>query len=140
VPIKKSGEPLTEEEFAALDEKTKSTVEEVGKALQEKLDDVVRAVRAAEKLVKEMLAMLEREIAMGSVGHLIEDLKKKYTTHEKITEYLNMVQEDILANLDDFKPAEEQTPQLPFISMPKKEMSFVRYAVNVFVNNGETKG
>jgi lon-related putative ATP-dependent protease len=140
VPIKKSGEPLTEEEFAALDETTKGKVEETGKALQEKLDDVVRAVRAAEKLLKEMLSRLEREIALGSVGHLIEDLKKKYANHEKITEYLNMVQEDILAHLDDFKPAEEQTPQLPFMSMPKQEMSFVRYAVNLFVNNSETKG
>ena len=140
VPIKKGGEPLTEEEFAALDEKTKSTVEETGKALQEKLDDVVRAVREAEKLVKEMLARLEREVAMGSVGHFIEDLKKKYAHHEKITEYLNLVQEDILVNLDDFKPAEEQTQQMPFMGMPKKEMSFVRYAVNVFVNNGETQG
>ncbi len=51
-----------------------------------------------------------------------------------------MVQEDILANLDDFKPAEEQAQPLPFMKMPRQEMSFVRYAVNVFVNNGETKG
>ncbi len=77
VPIKKNNEPLTEEEFAALDEKTKKRVEEVGKALQEKLDDVVRAVREAEKLVKEMLARLERDIALGSVGHLIEGPQEK---------------------------------------------------------------
>ena len=140
VPVKKNGEPLTEEEFAALDEKTKRRVEEVGKALQEKLDDVVRAVREAEKLVKELLARLERDIAMGSVGHLIADLKKKYSDHEKVVDYFNIVQEDILTNLDDFKPAEEQAAPLPFMRMPKQEMSFVRYAVNVFVNNGETKG
>src|SRR5208282_6877592 len=77
---------------------------------------------------------------MGSVGHFIEDLKKEYADHEKITEYLNIVQEDILTNLDDFKPAEEQAAPLPFMKMPRQEMSFVRYAVNVFVNNSETKG
>lgn len=140
VPVKKNNEPLTEEEFAELDEKTRKKVEEVGKSLQEKLDDVVRAVREAEKLVKEMLAKLEREIALGSVGHLIEDLRKKYSSNDKITDYLGMVQEDMLANLEDFKPAEEQPAQLPFMRMPKQELSFVRYAVNVFVNNGETKG
>ncbi|MBF0558880.1 MAG: AAA family ATPase [Nitrospirae bacterium] len=140
VPVKKNNEPLTEEEFAELDDKTKKRVEEVGKSLQEKLDDVVRAVREAEKLVKEMLSRLEREIALGSVGHLIEDLKKKHSNNEKITDYLGMVQEDILANLEDFKPAEEQPSQLPFLRMPKQELSFVRYAVNDFVNNGETKG
>lgn len=140
VPVKKNAEPLTEEEFEALDEKTKRRVEEVGKTLQEKLDDVVRAVREAEKLVKEMLVRLEREIAMGQVGHHIEAIKKKYTNYEKILDYMNMVQEDILSNLDDFKPAEDQAPPLPFMKPPKQEASFIKYAVNVFVNNAETKG
>jgi len=140
VPIKKSGEPLTEEEFAALDEKTRKKVEEMGRILQEKLDDVVRAVREAEKLVKEMLARLEREIALAAVGHFIEELKEKYKEYEKLVAYLEAVKEDILSNLDDFKTVEEQAPPLPFMRMPKPETSFVRYTVNVIVNNAECKG
>jgi tryptophan synthase alpha subunit len=49
VTIKKSGEPLSEEEFEALDEKTKKKIEEMGRSLQEKLDDTVRTVREMEK-------------------------------------------------------------------------------------------
>jgi lon-related putative ATP-dependent protease len=140
VPIKKSGEPLTEEEFAALDEKTRKKVEDMGRMLQEKLDDVVRAVREAEKLVKEMLTRLEREIALAAVGHFIEELKEKYREYEKIVAYLEAVKEDILSHLDDFKTVEEQAPPLPFMRMPKPETSFVRYTVNVIVNNAECKG
>ncbi|MBI5212248.1 MAG: AAA family ATPase [Nitrospirae bacterium] len=140
VPVKKGGEPLTEEEFSALDEKTRKKVEEIGKMFQERLDDVVRAVREAEKLVKDLLGRLDREIALGAVGHLIEDLKLKYKEHEKILSYLEAVKEDILSHLDDFKTAEEQPAPLPFMRMPKPETSFVRYAVNVIVNNGESKG
>ena len=140
VPVKKSGEPLTEEEFGALDEKTKKKVEEIGRMLQEKLDDVVRAVREAEKLVKEMLSKLEREIALGAVGHLIEDLKEKYSDNEKIVTFLAASQEDILSHLDDFKPQEEQPSALPFMKQPKQEVSFVRYTVNVIVNNKDCKG
>ncbi|MCC6347122.1 MAG: AAA family ATPase [Nitrospirales bacterium] len=140
VPVKKTGEPLTEEEFAALEEKTRSKVEEMGKQLQEKLDDIVREVREAEKLVKEVLGGLEREIAIGAIGHFIEDLKRKYSFHGKITEYLNAVKEDILSHLEDFKPAEEQSPPLPFMKMPRQEVSFARYTVNVIVNNSECKG
>lgn len=140
VPVKKSVEPLTEDEFAALDEKTRKKVEEVGKMLQEKLDDIARAVREAEKLVKEMLTKLEREIALGAVGHIIEDLKKKYLFNQKIVDYLEAVQEDILSHLDDFKVTEEQAPPLPFMKLPKTEVSFARYTVNVIVNNGESKG
>lgn len=140
VPIKKTGEPLTEDEFASLDEKTRKKVEEIGRALQERLDDVARAVREAEKLVKEMLSRLEREIALGAIGNYIDDLKQRYKDNEKITAYLDAVKEDILSHIDDFKVVEEQAPPLPFMKMPKPEVSFVRYAVNVIVNNKETKG
>jgi len=140
VPVKKAGEPLTEEEFEALDAETKKKVEEIGKILQEKLDDVVRAVRDGEKLLKELLLKLEREAALSAVGHLIDDVRKKYTEHEKITAYCEEVREDILDHLDDFKTSEETPPPLPFMKMQKTEPTFTRYVVNVLVNNKDQKG
>ncbi|TAL24226.1 MAG: ATP-dependent protease, partial [Nitrospirae bacterium] len=140
VPIKKTGEPLNEEEFDALDDKTKKKIEELGKTLQEKLDDVVRTLREGEKLVKDLLGKLEREAALSAVGHLIDELKSKYRDHEKITTYLEDVKEDILAHLEDFKTTEEQAPALPFMRPQKAEPTFTRYTVNVLVNNKESKG
>lgn len=140
VPVKKSGEPITDEEYAAMDEKIRKRVEDTGKMLQEKLDDVIRIAREAEKLVKDMLSRLDREIALVAIGHLIEDLKEKYKGYEKITAYLDAVKEDILSHLDDFRMTEEQAPPLPFMKMPKPEVSFVRYTVNVIVNNSDCKG
>ena len=107
--------------------------------LQDRLDDVVRTLRDGEKLVKDILGRLEREAALSAVGHLIDELKNKYRDSERITAYLEDVKEDILAHLDDFKTAEEQTPVLPFMRMPKTEPTFTRYIVNVLVNNKETK-
>lgn len=140
IPVKKKGEPLTEEEFELFDEKMRKKVDEVGKTLQEKLNDAVRIVREAEKLVKEQLARLEKEAALAAVGHLIDELKGKYREHEKITVYLEDVKEDILDHLDDFKVQEEQTPALPFMRLPKTEPTFTRYSVNVLVNNKDCKG
>ncbi|HYA31291.1 MAG TPA: ATP-binding protein, partial [Thermodesulfovibrionales bacterium] len=139
VPVKKTGEPLTEEEFEGLDVETKKKIEDIGKGLQERLDDVVRAVREGEKLLKEQLLKLERDAALSSVGHLIEDIKKKHANNEKILTYLKNVEEDMLAHLDDFKATEEQTPPLPFMKMPKTEPTFTRYTVNVLVNNKDGK-
>ena len=141
VPVKKSGEALTEEEFAALDENTKSRAAEIGKMLQEKLNDIARSVREAEKLLKDMLNKLERQVALGAVGHLIDELADKYRDHVKIPAYLEAVKEDLLSHLEDFKTTEEQAPSpLPFLKMPKPETSFARYVVNVIVNNGEKMG
>ena len=140
VPVKKTGEPLTEEEYEALDEHTKAKIDEIGKTLQERLNDVVREVREGEKGLKSLLANLEREAALSAVGHLMDDLKQKYQDQEKITSYLSEVTEDILEHLDDFKAQEEQSPPLPFMRMQKTEPTFTRYMVNVLVNNKDTKG
>ncbi|KAF0181297.1 MAG: ATP-dependent protease La [Nitrospirae bacterium] len=140
VPVKKTGEGLTEEEFAALDKEMQAKVQEIGTALQEKLEDIVRAVREAEKILKAMLAKLEREIALSAIGHFIDELKKKYDGHERILSYLGAVQEDVLSHLEDFKPAEEQPSPVPFMKMPKQEVSFAKYTVNVLVNNTDAAG
>lgn len=140
VPVKKSGEPLTEEEYEALDEKTRAKIDEIGKGLQEKLNDIVREVRESEKNVKNALSKLERDATLSAVGHFMEELKNKYRDHEKITTYLLAVTEDILEHIDDFKSQEEQTPPLPFMKMQKTEPTFTRYVVNVLVNNEDCSG
>lgn len=140
VPVKKTGDPLSEEDFEALDDPTKRKVEEMGKLLQEKLDDLVRNLREEEKLVKEKMAALERDAALSAVGHLIDELKSKYRNYEKVTTYLEDVNEDILAHLEDFKAPEEQASPLPFMKPPKTEPTFTRYKVNVLVNNKDSKG
>ncbi|MEW6214312.1 MAG: ATP-binding protein, partial [Nitrospirota bacterium] len=140
IPVKKTGEPLTEEEYELLDEKTRKKIDEIGKALQEKLNDVVRVVRESEKTVKEAIGRLEKEAALSAVGHLIDELKNKYREHEKITAYLEDAKEDILEHLDDFKIQEEQAPALPFMKLPKAEPTFTRYTINVLVNNKDCKG
>ncbi|MDH5769418.1 MAG: AAA family ATPase, partial [Nitrospirota bacterium] len=140
IPVKKTGEPLTEEEYELLDEKTRKKIDEIGKILQEKLNDVVRVVRESEKMVKEANAKLEKEAALAAVGHLIDEVKNKYKEHEKITVYFDNVKADILEHLDDFTAPEEQAPALPFMKLPKAEPAFTRYTVNVLVNNGDCKG
>ncbi len=140
IPIKKTGEPLTEEEYEQSDEKTRRKIDEIGKVLQEKLNDVVRLVRESGKMVKEAIARLEKDAALSAVGHLIDDLKNKYKEHEKISTYLDEAKEDILEHLEDFKVQEEQGPQPAFLKLPKSEPTFTRYIINVLVNNKDCKG
>ncbi len=140
VPVKEGGEMMAKEEFDALDEKTRKKLEETGHLFQEKLNDVVRILREAEKIVREMVVRLDRMVALDLVGPMIDAMQKKYAQLEKVVKYLDDVKEEMLTHLDDFKPAEEQPAAFPFLKMPKGENSFSKYAVNVIVNNGESKG
>ncbi len=140
IPVKKTGESLSEEEYENLDPEVRKKVEKIGRLLQEKLDDVIRLAREEEKKAKGKINQLERQAALSSVGHHIDELKIKYNQSPEVLSYLEDVKEDILEHLEDFKPQEEQAPSLPFIKPPKSEPSFVRYTVNLFVNNSNTKG
>ena len=140
VPMKQDGEPLTPEEFAKIDEKTRKDMEKTGKLLQERLNEVFRAMRDTEKFVQDMLTKLERAIAYDALYPPVENVKSKYREYEKILAYLDAVREDILSHLDEFKTQEEQPSPLPFLKMPKQEASFTRFAINVVVDNAETTG
>jgi len=140
VPIKENGELMSKEEFDALDAKARKKLEETGRFFQEKLNDVVRILREAEKIVGEMVMRLDRMVALDIVGPMVDAIRKKYGEQEKVVRYLEDVKEDILTHLDDFKATEEAPSPLPFLKVPKAETSFTRYAVNVIVNNGESKG
>jgi len=140
VPIKENGELLSKEEFDALDEKTRKKMEETGRFFQEKLNDVVRVLREAEKMVRDMLARLDRMVALDLLGPLIDAMEKKYHDQEKVAQYLKNVEEEILSHLDEFRTTEEQPSPIPFLKMPRTEAPFSKYSVNVIVNNGERKG
>ncbi len=140
VPVKKTGETLSEEEYEDLEPGVKKKVEAIGKALQEKLDDAIRIVREEEKKIKAGMKDLEKQATLSSIGHRIDEVRTKYKNNEAISKYLDTVREDMLDHLDDFKPQEEQTPALPFMKPAKTEPSFVKYQVNVFVNNKDVTG
>jgi len=142
VPVNESGEPLTEEEFNALDEKRKTDIREAGRQIQEKIDDVMRMVKSEDKATKKKLGELERNVALSVLGHLVEDLKNKAIDNPKLVAWLDGVEEDILENIEDFKASPEETaaPPLPFLKIPRQAPNFTRYKVNVIVNNGRQKG
>jgi lon-related putative ATP-dependent protease len=140
VPIRKTGEPLTEEEYGSLDERTRKKIDAMGKLLQERLNDIVRISRESDKIMKESIAKLEKEAALSEVGHLIDDLKNTYKDYPKISGYLDETRADILEHIDDFKVQEEQAAQLPFMKLARAEPTFTRYTVNVLVNNRDVQG
>jgi len=140
VPIKENGELLTKEEFDALEEKSRKKMEETGRFFQEKLNDVVRVLREAEKIVRDMMGRLDRMVALDLVGPLIDAMEKKYHDQGKVVQYLQDVEEEILSHLDEFRATEEPQSPIPFLKMPKAEASFSKYSVNVIVNNGQRQG
>lgn len=136
----KEGRNYTQEEYEALEKVERDKIDEAGKELTEKLNDVLRQVRENEKATKDTLSQLDRDLGLAAVGHHIEPLREKYASYEKVIAYLESVQEDILLNLEDFKEQQPQQSPIPGLKLPRQEPSFERYQVNVFVDNKGAEG
>uniref|UniRef100_UPI00260C79C0 AAA family ATPase n=1 Tax=Geobacter sp. TaxID=46610 RepID=UPI00260C79C0 len=130
----------TQEEYDALPPEEREKLDAIGQELTEKLNDVLRQVRENEKQTKDALAQLDRDLGVAAVGHHIDPLREKYGDNRKVTEYLDAVQEDIIANLEDFKPQQPVQSPIPGLKFPRQEPSFERYQVNVFVDNHGCEG
>jgi len=135
----KEGRNFTQEEYDALEPGERDHMDAVGRELTEKLNDVLRQVRENEKSLRDALAQLDRELGLSAVGHHLNPLKEKWAGFQKILCYLESVQEDLLLNLEDFKP-QAAPPQIPGLRFPKQEPTFERYEVNVFVENSPDNG
>ncbi len=135
----KEGRNFTQEEYEALEKEERDRVDALGRELTEKLNDGLRQVRENEKALKNALAQLDRELGLSAVGHHLNPLKEKYAGFQKILHYLESVQEDLLLNLEDFKP-QAPPPQIPGLKLPKQEPTFERYQVNVLVEHNPENG
>lgn len=141
VAMDDSGEPMTEEKFNALDDTKRGELRDNGKRIQERLDDVVRIVKTAERAAKDTLAELERNAALSVLGHRLEEIRKRHEGNERLLRYLDDVRENVLGSIEDFKGGGEETPSpLPFLKVGRQEPDFSRYSVNVIVNNGAANG
>ncbi|MGV8074452.1 MAG: Lon protease family protein [Syntrophobacteraceae bacterium] len=141
IPANKDGEPMNQEDLRHLDEEERKQLRDKSDELHEKMKDAIKKIRESEEEFKQKHNKLDNEIALFVVGQLMDTYEEKYKQEEQVLEYLKMVQEDILENIEDFKkkPESQQQQGTPF-PMPPREATFRKYEVNVLIDNSETKG
>ncbi len=142
------GKPLSREEFDKLPEHQKEQVKEKSNQLEQIINQAIAKVRQLEKEAQERMKNLDREVALFAVGHLLEDLRYKYTACEaesecrEILDWLQKVQDDIVEHVEDFRQVEKQQGSVPSIPGLAEAVnaSFERYDVNVFISNKDQQG
>ncbi|HOI93455.1 MAG TPA: ATP-binding protein [Syntrophobacter fumaroxidans] len=144
IPANKEGEPMTQEDLRHLGEEERLVLREKSDELHEKMKEAIKQIREAEAEFKEKHTKLDNEIALFVVGQLMDTYEERYKDDEQVLEYLKMVQEDILENIEDFKKKPEAAqqqgqPGTPF-PMPTRETAMRKYDVNVLIDNSETEG
>jgi len=140
VPVK-DGRLMKREEFEGLPEPEKAGIKGRTEALQTDINRVMTSVRTLEKQAKHKVLELDKELTLFAIGHLLDDLRAKYSESEKVLRYLQAVQDDMVENLEAFKETEHQPElHLPGMEMPEPESPLEKYRVNLFVTNAKNHG
>jgi len=139
----RDGEVLPPEEFQKLPEEERKRLEAEVEVMQEELQKIIHQMPRWEREMREKVRELDREITNFAVGHLIDELRKKYEELPDVVEYLNAVQQDVIENVRDFLRPEEPrqgAPIGPVSHLMTGPPTLRRYQVNVLVDHSESKG
>ncbi|OGP50491.1 MAG: ATP-dependent protease [Deltaproteobacteria bacterium RBG_13_43_22] len=133
----KDGQPMDEETLKSLNEEDKKQLREKSELFQVEMNQVVRTIKTKEKDLRKKIKDLDRRIALFAVGHLIDELQEKYQEFPQVLKHFKNIKDDIIRNIDDFKAKPAVAGTFPISPV---EPSLTRYAINVLVDNSETRG
>jgi lon-related putative ATP-dependent protease len=131
-------EVIPPDEYEKLPEEEKQRVEAVIAELQERLEKVLRQMPQWRKERHEQVKQLDRETTLSVVVHLVNELREIYADLPEVLKYLDLVQQDVVENADDFRKQEESTTLAGMNIITRQ--TFHRYQVNVLVTHDATPG
>lgn len=136
----RNGKAISQDDFDALPSEKKAEIEKDLSILQDKLSDAIREARNIEKETKDRIIALDREVVQYVVNPHINDLLDKFKEFQGVVEFLYQAKENILQNIDDFRPKEEVPLALGGLKLQRTEPTFDRFKVNLIVNNKDAEG
>jgi lon-related putative ATP-dependent protease len=135
------GRPLKERDLEKLSDEEREKVQKLRSKLEKEVERGLRRLREMEEAMRQELKQLDEETTLRAIGHLVEDLRKTYAETSQVVDYLDRVQADIIANVDDFRDEKKsERPALMGMPLPGPAPSFVRYEVNVLIDRSDTQG
>jgi lon-related putative ATP-dependent protease len=139
----RDGKVLEPDAFAKLPEEEQAQTRTDIEALEQELQEVMRKAPQWMRSHREQLHALNREMTEYVVGHVIDELKKRYEDLPKVAAHIEAVRRDVIENAHDFvpQPDGENDPE----AMARRaatgaipgagEAAFRRYRVNVIVDH-----
>jgi lon-related putative ATP-dependent protease len=142
-------QPLSKREVSALPDRDKKRIEKQREKLDPLISEFIQKARDIEQEAEKKLEDAQRNMGNQVSKRYIDAIRKKFPDGgEKMTTYLDGLQEHILANLSRFLSPEREEDEEDEKGAPSREQEgymlepepFVEFSINVVVDNSETKG
>src|SRR5499426_3655875 len=139
--------PMSSEEVELLPEEERARLRERGEEFSPAIGEILDQIRRLEREAHEVIVEQDREVARNAIAPLVHDCQNKYREQPRVVDYLNWVQEDLIAHTEAIRAEvgdEEEAgekPQQSNVSLESivtefdHEPIWDRYAVNVLVES-----
>jgi len=135
----REGEVVSPEDFEKLPAEEQARIETIVAKLQEQLQEIIQHIPQWRKETREKVKEVNRKMAMSAVGHLIEEMKKRYADLPDILTYFDEVEKDVIQNVPDFIKSDEPS-EIMGGQQSTDPKALHRYKVNNLILNGRGEG
>ncbi len=136
--------PVGPDELEHLPQETRDALTSAQHDIQAEIAELVRTFRQIDREAHERVRTLDRDVALFSVGHLIDDVKARFAQISAVEAWLEQVREDVIDNLGRFTatmaPEARATPAEGAVGAHGGERFLRRYGVNAFVAHEDGDG
>jgi lon-related putative ATP-dependent protease len=129
------GEPIRMEAYQALPEEERQQLDAARRAVERNLEGTLKAVAELEQAARSEVVALDQRVAASVVDHYLQALRAKYGAEEEALLHFDLVRQDIIENVTDFRPGDE-----PSSGDKPTDDPLRRYVVNVIVDNSTASG
>ena len=141
----KDGDPISREQYNELPEGERNELRKTSESLQEFINQQLTELRRVEREATRRRTEVDREVVLAVIGPIFNDLMEKYQAIPALTHYLEDVRQDIADHVDDFQSqddqqAQQQTREAAMAREAAEADRFLRYKINVLVDNSTTQG
>jgi lon-related putative ATP-dependent protease len=137
----KDGEVVEPDKFHQLPEEEQKVVQGALAEMQDRLQAALRSIQQLERDHRERVRQMNREVALFAVGHLIDEVRKRYAELPQVLEHLDAVQRDVVENVHEFVGGAEASDAAGQIRKLLSETPAMhRYGVNLLVDHSGTRG
>ncbi len=136
----RDGKVLEPEQFDRLPEAERNKIHEQIERLQEQLQTLVAKLPRWRREARERIKQANRDAARFALEHLMNPLLDEYRDLDDVVRYLRAMEEDVIANTDEFQASSEESSEMPLLLLKRQRSALDEYQVNLIVDHESSDG
>ncbi|WP_291320328.1 ATP-binding protein [Desulfonatronospira sp.] len=134
------GRAMDPGEFEKLESEVRKDLMQQSNRIMEALLGLSRQISRKEQDLKENERRLDREVAGTRIDSCLKKIRQKFSDNQRLMDYLENLKQDLLDNIDQFKPRDQSTETCQDMQAGGADACLSRYGVNIFVQHSRNGG